>query len=227
MLAYCPGSRGDRARKRLRSGGLAAFALILAGCSVPCLNAHVAGGRPLDMRKLRPGTYRVVLRAVSGRQAGKHIEGTLWLERTSPEDRSHRTGKAARAADQSEDRLWFYGAAVLPFAEIGITFSGTDPASRDPVYPGVLVSGPVRRKGDRAAMGTPVLWIGTSLRRDGVTVMDGEQGVTLGPHQLTRTGFSGVFFTRSVQGVFCATFVSSSRRKTRTPLRPRPNSTPE
>jgi hypothetical protein len=173
------------------------------GCAPPCLDAHVVAGASPSSSDLRPGTYHIVMRVISGPHAGKHTTGSLWLAPTSPGDRSAKTKKGPATTFGYNPRARLYGSITLDFTRIGIRLApNANPRSRDPIYPGVLVTVP--DSGPRH--GHPEVFIASSInRRDGVTVLDGEQGVTLWPNNLRRGGFSGVFFTRTVQGVFCAT----------------------
>src|SRR5687768_2132432 len=88
---------------------------------------------PPDAR-LRPGTYTLTMVATSGSKTGATIVGTLWLWRTSPNDRSPRTGELPERNDTLATP--FYGATNADLREAGVAIEEapylTPPASRDP-----------------------------------------------------------------------------------------------
>jgi hypothetical protein len=165
-----------------------------------------------DVGLMRPGTYKLVLVATSGRKQGASAEGELSLRPTSSLDRSPRTGKVAQDANFVVTPL--YGWSDLDFLAVGASVasgSGGDPApsSRDPVYPGVLVRIGSLKEG--YPPNSPVLLIATvSNRRDDVLATDGG-GIGLWVRRLDKNTFAGEWsrwgLAMSGSGYFCATRV--------------------
>jgi hypothetical protein len=126
------------------------------------------------------------------------------LNRISPKDRSPRTGTGPQQ-DEHHRSLWFYGALDFDHKAIGAPI-GVDPASRDPIYPGVLVRTSVGD--DCRTSGTMILDVGhPGNTRDGTGVLDGV-GTIMVAYRITRLGFSGVWGSDGMgsdgSGVFCA-----------------------
>ena len=163
-----------------------------------------------DVALVRPGTYKLILVATSGRNQGASAEGELSLRPTSASDRSPRTGQVAQ--DENLAEVPFYGWAELDFLAVGASVgnaSAGDPApnSRDPVFPGVLVRLVSWMQG--YPRDTPVLLISTvSNRRDDVLATDGG-GIGLWVRRLGETSFAGEWsrwgIVISGSGYFCAT----------------------
>jgi hypothetical protein len=91
------------------------------GCAPPCLDAHVVAGASPSSSDLRPGTYHIVMRVISGPHAGKHTTGSLWLAPTSPGDRSAKTKKGPATTFGYNPRARLYGSITLDFTRIGIS----------------------------------------------------------------------------------------------------------
>lgn len=114
---------------------------------------------------LRAGEYRLILRAERGSSQGASSEGTLTLVTASATDKSEITGQIAN--DVYGPPL-FYGWTKLEFGRIAAPVCrNPDPASRDPVRPGVVVLA-------RTHLDQQVVLIGTvSSLRDGSLYTDG------------------------------------------------------
>ena len=129
---------------------------------------------------LSAGDYELSLHATRGSRRGRTVQGPLVLVPTSQADRSPRTGQIARDHDIRYTPL--YGWLEADLREVGAPLCpdgpAPPPASRDPVFPGVLVLAVdpewkletrVKRPPD-----APILAIGTSVNmRDGRTHLDG------------------------------------------------------
>lgn len=158
-----------------------------------------AAGAP----EVRPGEYLLTIVATSGSKSGSSSQGNLWLWPTSAQDRSPSTGELAGSYDKNSRPL--YGATNLNFKHIGapMDFAGRgsapSPASRDPVFPGVLVLRDSRET---------VLTIGTlsTIRTDGIR-LDG-LGIGLWVTESGPNGFFGVWREWGVvqdgAGYFCS-----------------------
>jgi hypothetical protein len=160
-----------------------------------------------DVTLLKPGTYKLVVVATSGRKQGASAEGELNLRPTSPSDRSPRTGQIAQ--DRNLAEAPFYGWAELDFLAVGAPVGNAVASSRDPVFPGVLVRLISWQEGYPEK--TPVLLVSTvSNRRDDMIVMDGG-GIGLWVRRLSDGSFAGDWsgwgIAISETGYFCATLV--------------------
>jgi hypothetical protein len=154
---------------------------------------------------MKPGSFRLVLIATSGRRTGGIAEGELDLRVTSSTDRSPRTGQLANDRNTGEAPL--YGWAVADWKLVDAPVRDDNARSRDPVFPGVLVKFASWREGYSAS--TPVLLISTvSNRGDGEIILDGG-GIGLWVRQLDENGFAGEWsgwgIAMSGSGFFCAT----------------------
>jgi hypothetical protein len=160
-----------------------------------------------DIALLKPGTYRLVLVATSGREQGASAEGELNLRPTSSSDRSPRTGQLAQDRNLAEAPL--YGWSDLDFVAVGASARKASASSRDPVFPGVLVRLISWQEG--YPPNTPVLLVSTaSNRRDEVLMTDGA-GIGLWVRRLSDGSFAGEWsrwgIAISGSGYFCATLV--------------------
>ncbi len=157
----------------------------------------------LDATLMKPGAFRLVLVATSGRKRGGTTRGNLKLNRTSTSDRSPKTGELA---DDSWGRdittAPLYGWATANWRSIGAPVSYREARSRDPVYPGVLV----RILSSPGYPYTPTLKIAGNARAGEIT-LDGA-GIFLSVRQLDDTGFYGDWrgagVVTSGSGHFCA-----------------------
>jgi hypothetical protein len=161
----------------------------------------------LDSALLKPGTYKLVVVATSGRKQGASAEGELNLRPTSPSDRSPRTGQIAQDTNLAEAPL--YGWAELDFLAVDAPVGNALASSRDPVFPGVLVRLISWQEGYPAK--TPVLLVSTvSNRRDDMILLDGG-GIGLWVRRLSEGSFAGEWsgwgIAISGTGYFCATLV--------------------
>ena len=134
-----------------------------------------AGSTEREVR-LDPGTYRLTLRALEGRQAGHQVSGLLNLRAATCEDRSEQTAERIESCE-SLCLTPIYGWTNVDLRAIGAAVSSPgstapDPSSRDPLHPGVLE---VMGNCGEAERGQPrVLAIGTVLnRRVGSAANDG------------------------------------------------------
>src|SRR5688572_20355159 len=164
---------------------------------------------PDDVR-LGQGTYRLVLVASHGTQAGRASSGTLELWRSSIRDRSRRRPAQRPPADTAAAP--FYGTTSIDFAAIGapVNARGDEfvpaPGSRDPLHPGVLVLASATPAGSRFPS---MIVIGTVSNRrvaDGPVGLDGE-GIYLAFRRQrgdTIAGYWGSFGRRvNGSGYFC------------------------
>ena len=120
---------------------------------------------PPESPALRAGVYRLTLVADHGSREGGSSEGLLTLVTASATDKSPITGEIAK--DAYEPPL-FYGWTELDFGRVAAPVCREpDPASRDPVRPGVVV--PARTHLDRQLVLIGTVW---SLR-DGFLSTDG------------------------------------------------------
>jgi len=179
------------------------------------LVAGVARAEPCEDVSARPqslaatimktGSFRLVLVATSGRQAGGVVEGDLNLLPTRSTDRSPQTGQLAK--DRNIADVPLYGWASADWKLVDAPVGDARARSRDPILPGVLVIFASWKEGYSAR--TPVLLISTvSNRRDGELMTDGG-GIGLWVRQLNETGFAGEWsgwgIALSGSGYFCAT----------------------
>jgi hypothetical protein len=114
---------------------------------------------PLQSAEQLGGTYRLRLVATEGSKEGQAVEGTLRLQ---PYDRALRTVTIRGIRDTAASYV-LYGSADLDLDRIGAVRPG-DPASDDPMRPGVVV---IERKG------TVVLRLGSEANRRDVARFDG------------------------------------------------------
>jgi hypothetical protein len=157
---------------------------------------------------MKPGSFRLVLVATSGRKVGGVAKGELNLRPTSSTDTSPKTGQRAQDRNIAETPL--YGWVTADWKVVDAPVGDNDARSRDPVFPGVLVLLASFKEGYSTR--TPILLISTvSNRRDGEVVLDGG-GIGLWVRQLTDKGFAGEWsrwgIVPSGSGYFCATPVN-------------------
>ena len=168
--------------------------------------------------RLTPGEYRWVLLPSADSQAaeGSVVVGRLWLWSASTADRSPATGE--RAAPALGRVVVYTGATNAPLGRAGIRFDTTQPrlfppaASRDPVYPGLVVVRP------SAAGAGLSLWIGTenlrAAHRD--RILDGPGAVFRIEAGDGRGGFLGHWGPAGrggSEGQYCAQYVGSAPRR--------------
>jgi hypothetical protein len=137
-------------------------------------------GRNAHIWRLSAGAYELSFVATRGSRQGKTLHGRLLLAPTAKTDRSPRTGEIAKDPDIRHVPL--YGWLDANLLEVGAPLCpgglAPPPASRDPVFPGVIVLAidPAWNLGDRVKRppGAPVLVIGTLANmRDGTIGLDG------------------------------------------------------
>jgi hypothetical protein len=161
---------------------------------------------------LASGDYTLTLVTTRGLKAGSQATGSLWLNRTSPSDRSPKTGR--RPAPSNQNGVPLYGAADLDFERVGAPVFRDDalvplPESRDPVRPGVVVL--VQNwQSDTLPRGL-VLVIGSlTNRRDDEGWLDGP-GIGLWVRSTRDHDFFGTWsefgIIRGGEGHFCARYV--------------------
>jgi hypothetical protein len=120
---------------------------------------------PSEVQALRPGVYRLTLRAEHGSCQGAASEGSLTLLPASVVDKSPTTGEIAK--DVFDPPL-FYGWTKLDFQRVAAPVGrNPDPASRDPVRPGVVVPASMLLKHQVVLIGT------VASLRDGFDHLDG------------------------------------------------------
>ena len=158
-------------------GPAIAVLVALVGC---------AGVNPsTEAPELAPGEYRLVLRATTGRQAGRSAVGRLHLE-------------AAIAGQRGDIVLW--GWTDIDFLPVGAPMldEATPPLSHDPQAPGVVVVG----SGVRSS-----LWIGSALNAPEL-IEDGG-GIVLRGSRLDSRGLRGRWeqagIVRAGRGTFVLT----------------------
>jgi hypothetical protein len=108
-------------------------------------NPPVVGGgsqQSDEPKPLAPGEYRLSLTATDGSQKGGAVNDTATLRPASAGDRSPRTGE--RAKDDGNAQILLYGWTGADLSAVGAPLcpDGVEPPpdSRDPVYPGLLVT---------------------------------------------------------------------------------------
>jgi hypothetical protein len=177
-------------------------ALLLGGCgganagqSDPQACAPVEGPASAVAAAGLGGEYTLRLIATSGAKRGAAADGRIAL---MAQDSAYR---ALELPDGSRDTSFtfpLYGTAEVDFAAIGAVAPG-DPASTDPLSPGVLViQGP----------GRVMLRMGSEANRRGVRRFDGAY-TALQVQEVTDQGFAGTWQsgvgTEQAGGHFCAT----------------------
>jgi hypothetical protein len=178
--------------------------LVVGNASGQC---PTPGAPQANISQIEAGEYKVVFVATNGRWEGEIASGTLVLRKTSPYDRSPRTGEKAQDHQIAPLFGWLdadlssVGAPIMPDKVVA------SPQSRDPVYPGVLVLS--IDWGKDYPPGTPVLTVSTlSNLRNGILWTDGA-GIGLWVHSVTPEGFSGLWREWGIvvggRGHFCAT----------------------
>jgi hypothetical protein len=174
--------------------------VLLAACgganaeqSNPQACAPVEAASEVDAGGLA-GEYSVRLIATSGAKRGAAIDGRLAL---MAQDSAYRTYEGADGAIDTTVSFPLYGTAEADFEAVGASVPG-DPASSDPLSPGVLV---IERPG------RVMLRLGSVANRRGLVRYDGAF-TALQVQQVTDSGFAGTW--RSGVGVqesgghFCA-----------------------
>ena len=164
MLNGC--SRGpDRTDLRNPGGGRAVDAPSSSAGSQMVPHAKVRPPGPSEIAAMRAGAYGLTLRALHGSHRGGSSGGSLTLVAASAMDKSQVTGEVAKDVDETP---LFYGWTELDFGRVGAPVCrNPDPASRDPVRPGVIVLA-------RTHLDHQVVLIGTlSSLRDGFLHTDG------------------------------------------------------
>ena len=89
------------------------------------------------------GVYRLTLVATFGVKKGTSRDGTLDLWRADTSDRSPDPRFRTIRPTNSNEYIPFVGSADLDFKSVGAatrSTGGSDPRSRDPIYPGMLVT---------------------------------------------------------------------------------------
>lgn len=180
-----------------------AAAALLAGCSganagqadlqtQACAPVEASGGEVAGASLA--GEYALRLIATSGAKRGATADGRLEL---MAQDSAYR---ALQLPDGTTDTTYsfpLYGTAAVDFAAVGATTPG-DPASTDPLGPGVLA---IERPAGL------MLRVGSEANRRGVRRFDGGYTV-LQVQQVTDQGFAGTWRsglgTEESAGHFCA-----------------------
>ena len=168
----------------------------------------------IDARLLLPGNYTIRLVATRGSKAGHEAVGTLWLERTSRGDKSTLTGQRP-LPDEDLAKIPLFGALTADLRAVGAPVASDDrnapdPASTDPVRPGVLVH---LVDWDRDyPRGTVVLTVGSlSNLRSEAGWLDGP-GIGLWIHEVSERDFSGRWDRWGIlsdgEGYFCMRRIS-------------------
>ena len=128
--------------------------------------------QPSTIKPIPPGIYHLEVVATSGSRKGKRVTGTLWLQQTSLQDRSPRTGEGP-PIDEDRSRFPLFGWLDAQLQNVGAPCYGDAiGSSRDPIYPGVLgISSPQAGDGSLSEL---VLVIDTaSNERRRITDVDG------------------------------------------------------
>ena len=140
------------------------------------------------------GEYTVRLVATSGAQRGASTQGRLEL---MPQDSAYRRLMLPDGTRDTTYTFPLYGTADLDFASVGAVAPG-DPASSDPMSPGVLV---IERPGG------VMLRVGSVANRWGMRRFDGAYTV-LRVQETSDEGFAGTWQsgvgTETSGGHFCA-----------------------
>ena len=156
----------------------------------PVTEVAMSGATGKDLE----GEYELVLIATRGNSAGNSVEGRLWLRLNEP---SLRAIPSASGGARTDARAPLYGWSDVDVSQVGGLRLG-DPASTDPIRPGVLLV-----EGSEQI----VLRFGSEANRRGVTRFDGGYFV-LRVRRVDEQGFAGNWASGVVEvqaaGHFCA-----------------------
>lgn len=159
------------------------------------------------------GEYNITFVAVKGRKSGSTASGRMWLQPTSPTDKSPRTGQSP-APNENIQGVPLYGWTDVNLSAVAAPMGSAseiiNPESRDPIFPGVLV---LVIDWDEARKGQIALVIGTlSNRRTTEGMLDGA-GIGLFIEKLDSDAFAGSWgpwgLLMGGSGHFCARRISS------------------
>lgn len=170
-----------KGHKKMQKLQILILLIFICGCSqIYSTNKHITE------ESIKPGTYKLVMTSSGSYKKGESTIGKLWLELTSPSDKSPKTNEIP-PKNEKISKVPLYGSVNIDFEKVNapiIMYDGelNTPDSKDPIYPGVLV----HHSGNQYS-----LTIGTvSNVRNGKMSLDGT-GIILNVEVLRNGSFSG------------------------------------
>jgi len=157
------------------------------------------------------GRYRLTLVAAFGPRQGKSTPGTLELWRSDTSDRSPDPRYRSLRPTNSNEYMPFVGSASLDFKSVGAAVrstGGSDPSSRDPMYPGMMVTDDRGFDSDTQRRFREVTIHVSDNRRDNVVVTSILPSTRLLVGRIGEEGLSGTWgsgsFDDTAGGYWCA-----------------------
>jgi hypothetical protein len=157
------------------------------------------------------GVYRLTLVATFGLKKGESRVGTLDLWRADTSDRSPDPRFRTIRPTNSNEYIPFVGSADLDFKSVGAAVTstgGSDPRSRDPIYPGMMVTDDRGFDSDTQRRVGEVRIHVSDNRRDAVVVTSIMRSTRLLVHGIDRSGLFGTWgsgsFDEDSGGYWCA-----------------------
>jgi hypothetical protein len=199
---------------------------LLVSVVIPVASCAPRPEAPISMSACRPtnealsldekldgmaGIYRLTLVATFGPQQGKQAGGALELWRSDTSDRSSDPRFRTIRPTNSNEFMPFVGSADLDFKSVGAAVrstGGSDPSSRDPMYPGMMVTDDRRFDSDTQRRFREVTIHVSDNRRDNVVVTSVLPATSLLVRRIGKDGLFGAWgsgsFDDTAGGYWCA-----------------------